>query len=73
VTPAFLESFVTTAVRLVVVLTTIEDGGCEANDTEMPVDAEVMEITDETDLAASVTEAAVMVTVAGEGTAEGAV
>jgi hypothetical protein len=73
VTPAFFESFVTTAAMLVVALLASDDGGCEANATLMAAPEEVIVTVADEDLVASAPEVAVMVTVAGEGTVEGAV
>jgi hypothetical protein len=73
VTPAFLESLVTMAAMLVVPLIASEDGGGAAKATVMAALEEVMVTVAEADFVVSATEVAVMVTVAGEGTAEGAV
>ena len=73
VTPAFFESLVTIAAMLVVALIASDDGGCEANATLMAAPEEVIVTVAEADLVLSATEVAVMVTVAGEGTVEGAV
>jgi hypothetical protein len=68
-------SLSTVAAKLDVVLMTIVDGGCVTNDTDIggggAVDVMVMDA--DTDLVASVTEVAVIVTEAGVGTALGAV
>jgi hypothetical protein len=73
VTPAFFESLVTMAAMLVVALIASDDGGCEAKATLMVAPEDVMVTVAEIDLVLSVTEVAVMVTVAGDGTVEGAV
>jgi hypothetical protein len=73
VTPPFLLSLVTTAVRLVVVLTSRVVGGVGLNATERPGGAAVIAIVAEAVLVVSVTEVAVTVTVAGVGTVAGAV
>ena len=72
-TPPLLASLVKTAVILVDVLMTSEEGGGALKATEMPGGAAVMEIVAEAVLVESVTEVAVTVTVAGLGTVEGAV
>ena len=75
VTPAFLVSLLTEAARLALVLITIDDDGCVTNETEIggggPLAEIVMEA--EMDFVLSVTDVAVTVTVAGVGTALGAV
>jgi hypothetical protein len=65
----------TEAARLALVLITIDDDGCVTNETEIggggPLAVIVMEA--EMDFVLSVTDVAVTVTVAGVGTALGAV
>jgi hypothetical protein len=74
-TPPFLVSLLTEAPMLVVVLMTNVEGGCVTNETEIggggPLDAIVIEA--DTDFVLSVMDVAVTVTVAGDGTALGAV
>ncbi len=74
-TPPFLVSLLTEAAMLVVVLMTIDEGGCVTNETEIggggPLAVIVIEA--DTDFVLSVTDVAVTVTVAGDGTAPGAV
>ena len=65
----------TEAAMLVVVLMTIDEGGCVTNETEIagggPLAVIVIEA--DTDFVLSVTEVAVTITVAGVGTALGPV
>jgi hypothetical protein len=64
----------TDATTLVVVLTTIDEGGCVANEMEIGcAGPAVIVIEADTDLVVSATEVAMIVTAAGEGTAAGAV
>jgi hypothetical protein len=72
VTPPFLLSLLTTAVRLAVVPTNTDVGGVGLRATEMAA-AAVIEMVAEALFVVSVTEVAVTVTVAGLGTVEGAV
>jgi hypothetical protein len=71
VTPAFLLSLLTTAVRLVVPLTMREVGGVGMRATETP--GAVMVMIAEANFVVSVTEVAVTVTVPELGIAAGAV
>jgi hypothetical protein len=72
-TPPFLESLLTVAARLDVLLITIEEGGCVTNDTDIGGGGavDVIVIDADTDLVPSVTDVAVIVTAAGFGTALG--
>jgi hypothetical protein len=72
-TPAFALSLTTFAVMLVVVDSGSEVGGAAANATVIPEDAAVIVIVAEAAFVVSVTDVAVTVTVAGFGTALGAV
>jgi hypothetical protein len=75
VTPPFLVSLLTEAVMLAVVLMTIDEGGCVTNETEIGGGGPfaVIVIVADMDFVLSVTEVAVTVTVAGVGTALGAI
>jgi hypothetical protein len=75
VTPPFLVSLLTEAARLELVLITIDEGGCVTNETEIAGAGPlaVIVIKAEMDFVLSVTDVAVTVTVAGVGTALGAV
>ena len=75
VTPALLVSLLTDAATLAGVLITIDEGGGVEKETATGGGgpAAVMVIDAETDLVLSVTEIALTVTVAGEGTVLGAV
>jgi hypothetical protein len=72
VTPPFLLSLLTTAVRLVVLPAPSDVGGVGLSATEIAT-ARVMVMVAEADLVVSVTEVAVTVTVFEVGTAAGAV
>ena len=72
VTPPFLESLLTTAVRLAVAVATSEVGGVGLSARVIAAGGVTVMVA-EADLVVSVTEVAMTVTVAGAGTAAGAV
>jgi hypothetical protein len=73
VTPLFAESPVTVAVKLELLLTTTIAVGCESETATPAATPEAIVIVAEADFVPSVTDVAVMVTVAGLGTVAGAV